>query len=73
MKNVLYASVVGSLMYAMVCIRPDIAYVVGIASRFLANLGKEHWVSMKWILRYLKGSSKVSLCYVVNLHKCKYG
>ena len=42
MKNVPYASAVGSLMYAMVCTRPDIAYVVGITSIFLANLGKEH-------------------------------
>ena len=29
MKNVLYASAVGSLIYAMLCTRPDICYVVG--------------------------------------------
>ena len=45
-------------MYAMVCTRPDIAYVVGIMSRFITNLGKEHWVAVKWILRNLGGSSK---------------
>ena len=58
MKDVPYASAVGSLMYAMVCTRPDIAYVVGIMSRFITNLGKEHWVAVKWILRNLRGSSK---------------
>ena len=30
MKNIPYASVVGSLMYAQVCTRPNIAYVVGV-------------------------------------------
>ena len=33
MEKVLYASVVGSLMYTMLCIRPDISYVVGMVSR----------------------------------------
>ena len=37
-----YASVVGSLMYAMVCMRPDIAYAVGVVSRFLLDLGREY-------------------------------
>ena len=41
MKRVPYALVVGSLIYTMVCIRPHIAYVVGVVSRFLSNLGKE--------------------------------
>ena len=32
-----YSSVVGSLMYAMVCTCPDIAYAVGLVSRFLSK------------------------------------
>lgn len=63
MKNVPYASVVGSLMYAMVCTRPDIAHAVGVVSRFLSNPGKEHWNAVKWILRYLRGTSKLNLCF----------
>ena len=53
----------GSLIYVMVCTRPDIAHAVGTVSRFLSNPGKEHWEAVKWILRYLKGTSKVCLCY----------
>ena len=42
MRKVPYALAVGSLMYAMVCTRPDIAQAIGVVSRFLSNLGKEH-------------------------------
>ena len=42
MANVPYASAIGSLMYAMVCTRPDIGHVVGVAIRFISNLGKAH-------------------------------
>ena len=63
MKWVPYSSAVGSLMYAMVCTRPDIAHAVGVVSRFLSNPGKEHWNAVKWILRYLRGTSKMCLCF----------
>ncbi|XP_070021981.1 probable LRR receptor-like serine/threonine-protein kinase At3g47570 [Nicotiana sylvestris] len=43
MSKVLYASAVGSLMYVMVCTRPDIAHAVGVVSRYMSNPGKEHW------------------------------
>nr|GEW78741.1 zinc finger, CCHC-type [Tanacetum cinerariifolium] len=39
MSKVPYANAVGSLMYLMVCIRPDIAYAVSVVSRYLANPG----------------------------------
>ena len=42
MAKVPYSSVIGSLMYAMVCTRPDIAHAVGVVSRFLENPRKEH-------------------------------
>jgi len=53
MSRVPYTSAVGSLMYAMVCTRPDIAHDVGTINQFLSNPGNEHWNAMKWILRYL--------------------
>ncbi|QHO13807.1 Retrovirus-related Pol polyprotein [Arachis hypogaea] len=59
MKKIPYASAVGSLMYAMVCTRQDIAHAVGVVSRFFSNPGKEHWQAVKWILRYFNGTSRV--------------
>jgi hypothetical protein len=50
MKKVPYASAMGSMMYAMVCMRPDIAHAVGVVSRFLSNPDKKHWATMKWNL-----------------------
>ena len=52
-----------SLMYAMVCTRPDIAYAVGVVSRYMADPRREHWEAVKWLLRYLKGTSSVGLCF----------
>ncbi|GJU60716.1 hypothetical protein Tco_1238482 [Tanacetum coccineum] len=63
MSRVTYASAVGSLMFAMVYTRPDIAHAVGVVSRYMAEHGREHWEAMKRILRYIKGTSDVALCY----------
>lgn len=63
MQNIPYVSTIDSLIHAMVCTRPDIAYAVGVMSRFLSNPGKQHWTAVKWILRYLKDTSKLCLCY----------
>ncbi|KZV48074.1 hypothetical protein F511_12624 [Dorcoceras hygrometricum] len=43
MNKVPYASAVGSVMYCMVCTRPDLAHAISVISRFMANPGKEHW------------------------------
>lgn len=63
MEGIPYANVVGSLMYAMVCTRPDIAHAVSLVSRFMANPGKAHWQALKWILRYIRGSLGRVLVY----------
>ena len=42
MERFSYALAIGSLMYAQVCTRPDIAYIVGMLSRYLSNLGMDH-------------------------------
>ncbi|CAM8947691.1 unnamed protein product [Rhodiola kirilowii] len=63
MDKIPYASAIGSLMYAIVCTRPDIAHAVGVVSRFMSNPGRHHWEAVKWIFRYLKGSSSLSLCF----------
>jgi hypothetical protein len=63
MSCVPYASVVGSLMYAMVCTRPDIAHAVGVLSRYMSKPGKEHWTTVKRVFRYLCGTTSYGLCY----------
>ncbi|CAH9100551.1 unnamed protein product [Cuscuta europaea] len=72
MDRVLYASAVGSFMYAMVCTRPDIAHAVGVVNHFLSNPGKKHWEAVKWILRYLRGTSKLGgdVSWQSRLQKC---
>ncbi|GKV38830.1 hypothetical protein SLEP1_g46695 [Rubroshorea leprosula] len=42
---------------------PDIAHAVGVVSKFLSNLGKQHWAAVKWIFKYLRGTSHMCLCY----------
>ena len=50
-------------MYAMVCTRPYISHAVGVVSRYMANPGKEHWSAVKWVFRYLRGTSDYCITY----------
>ncbi|KAH9790306.1 Integrase catalytic domain-containing protein [Citrus sinensis] len=63
MLQVPYSNAVGSLMYAMVCTRPDISHAVGIVSRYMHNPGKGHWQAVKWILRYIQKTMDVGLLF----------
>ena len=63
MRQVPYASVVGSLMYAMLCTRLDIYYLVGIVSRYKSNPGPKHWEAIKHILKYLRRMRDYMLVY----------
>ena len=64
MSNIPYSLVVGSLMYAMVCTRPNITHVVGVVSRYMNSPGKEHWRAVEWILRYLRGTTSQALYFI---------
>ena len=61
MSRVPYSSAVGSLMYAMVCSRPDLSHALSVVSRFMANPGREHWKAVQWIFRYLHGTANACL------------
>ena len=63
MSRVPYSNAIGSLMYAMMCTRPDICFAIGFMSRFQSNPGQKHWYAVKRILAYLKGTVDYSLCY----------
>jgi hypothetical protein len=63
MRNVPYHEAVGSLMYAALGTRPDIAYAVQTVSRFAKNPGPAHWEAVKRVFRYLKGTSELFLTF----------
>ncbi|CAA0828997.1 cysteine-rich RLK (RECEPTOR-like protein kinase) 8, partial [Striga hermonthica] len=63
MKTVPYASAVGSLMYAMLCTRPDISYAVGMVAIYQSNPEREHWAAVKHILKYLRRTKEYMLVY----------
>jgi hypothetical protein len=57
MSKVSYCSVLGSLMYAMVCSRPDLSYAMSIVCKYMSNPRKEHWRAVQWIFRFLRGTT----------------
>ena len=63
MQRIPYASAIGSLMYAQVCTRPNIAYIVGLLGRYLSNPGKDHWIATKQVMRYLQRTKDYMLTY----------
>ncbi|RVW74582.1 Retrovirus-related Pol polyprotein from transposon TNT 1-94 [Vitis vinifera] len=63
MDKIPYASTVGSIMYAQVCTRLDIAYVVGMLGRYQSNSSIDHWKAVKKVLRYLQGTKDYMLTY----------
>jgi hypothetical protein len=58
-----YASLIGSLMYAAVATRPDIAFAVNRLASFTANPTMCHWTAAKHVLRYLKGTKYIGITY----------
>ncbi|CAA0812904.1 cysteine-rich RLK (RECEPTOR-like protein kinase) 8 [Striga hermonthica] len=50
-----YRSIVGGLRY-LVYTRPNIAFVMGYVSRFMEDHREDHWVAVKRLLRYVKGT-----------------
>ncbi|RDX65318.1 hypothetical protein CR513_56033, partial [Mucuna pruriens] len=64
MKNIPYASAIGSLMYAQVCTILDIAYVVGVLGRYQSNPGVKHWKVANKVMRYLQGTNNCMLMYI---------
>ena len=58
-----YQSIIGGLMFAAICTRPDIAFAVNRLSRYCANPTELHYAAAKRILRYLKGSVNYRITY----------
>ena len=63
MSIVSYAKAIGNLMYAMLCIRPNICFAVGLVSSYQSNPGPVHWAAVKRIFRYVRGTTDFALCF----------
>jgi hypothetical protein len=61
MVKVPYQQAMGSLMYAMLCTRPDLAYPINVVNQHMANPSLEHWIAMKRIFQYLQGTLQFKL------------
>lgn len=59
----MYREAVGSLIYLTTCTRPDLSFVVSRLSQYLAKPTEEQWVTVKHVLRYLKGTTDKGLTF----------
>ena len=66
MSHVPYANAIGCLMYGIACTRPDISHAVGVVSKYMSNMGKEHFNVVKWVLWYLRGTSDYCITFFYN-------
>jgi hypothetical protein len=64
MKKVPYINLVGSLMYAMLGTRPDIAYAVGALAKFNSAPRHCHWTAAKHVLRYIKSTLNYGIVFL---------
>ena len=63
MSAIPYASAIGSIMYAMLCTRPGVAYALSVTSRYQSNPGEAHWVATKNIVKYFRRTKDKFLAY----------
>ncbi|GJR83808.1 leucine-rich repeat protein [Tanacetum coccineum] len=58
-----YSRVIGCLMYAITCIRPDITFTMGKLKKYTSNPSTQHWPAIQRVLKYLKKTIDYSLTY----------
>jgi ATP-binding cassette subfamily B (MDR/TAP) protein 1 len=63
MSTIPYASAIGSIMYAMLSTRPDVALALSLMSRFQSNPEMDHWTAVKNILKYPRRTKDMLLVY----------
>ncbi|KAK3272586.1 hypothetical protein CYMTET_19124 [Cymbomonas tetramitiformis] len=60
-EDIPYRALLGQLQWVARCSRPDIMAAVSILSRFCTTYGPEHFVALKQVVRYLKGTMDYEL------------
>ncbi|XP_042018971.1 secreted RxLR effector protein 161-like [Salvia splendens] len=63
MELIPYSNIVGSIMYLMICTRPNIARAISTTSRYMSEFERQHWNALKWTLRYLKEDDKMAILF----------
>jgi len=63
MSTIPYASAIGSIMYAMLCTRPDVSFALSVTSRYQSDFGEPHWTIVKSILKYLRRTKDMFLIF----------
>ena len=63
MSKIPYALAIGSIMYAMLCTRPDVAHSISVTSIYHSNPGEDHWKAVKNILKYLRRTKDIFLAF----------
>ena len=58
-----YRAIVGSLIYAMTCTRPDLSWIVTKLSQHLSKPTVGDWAILKHVLRYVKGTLDYKLMF----------
>ncbi len=62
-KSIPYRQAIGSIMYLMICTRPDLAYAIGKLSQYSESPKEHHWIALKRVLRYIKGTQNYGIMY----------
>ena len=57
------ASIIGSLCYAIDFTRPDIAYAIGVLSKFTSKPSRDHWLAIEQVMGYLIDTKSYGLFY----------
>ena len=58
-----YQELIGKLLYLTIATWPNIAYIISVLCCFIENPGMDHWIAVKQVLQYLKGTVKMQMVY----------
>lgn len=63
LNNIPYQEIIGCLLYITQITRPDLCYVINTLSKFNNKPEMQHWLALKRVMRYLKGTQDYRLSY----------
>jgi hypothetical protein len=61
MSKIPYASAIGSIMYVMLCTKPDVAHSLSVTSKYQSDSSEDHWNVVENIFKYLRRTKDIFL------------